>query len=174
MAETAKTTLRPISLGFRAVGSEDSVAYTPCMGVLKGLTVAQDTPDSTEIEAQFYDTPFDIVYDGKPLTFTFELANYKLSDLPKLFGGTYQAADASNDESYEAPSNVTTNEFEWKLGYSKGNKALVISKGLTMATVKQDDGGALNFSVTITALTYTDGDGVDHLYKIVGDPKTGG
>ena len=52
-----KTTLKTASLGYRAVGGNG--AYTPVMGVLKGLTISQDDPDATEIEAEFYDTPFE-------------------------------------------------------------------------------------------------------------------
>ena len=79
-----KTTLKAISLGYRPVGSQSSVAYTPLMGVLKGLTIGQDEPDSTEIEAEFFDAPFDILYEGNPVTFNFELANYDLSELPAI------------------------------------------------------------------------------------------
>ena len=46
-----------------------------------------------------------------------------------------------------------------------------VLKGLTIGTIKKDEDGALNFSVTITALNYTTGTGaeaVDHMYKIVG------
>lgn len=160
MAKT--TTLKPISLGYRDVGSSDE--YTPLMGVLKGLTIAQDEPDSTEIEAEFYDAPFDIIYDGNPVTFNFELANYDLSELPNIFGGTY---DASTD-SYESAPSAYTSEHEWKLDFQRGNSALVIFKGLTVGTVKKDEDGALNYAVTITSLVYTDTNQEDHLYKIVG------
>ena len=78
-----KTTLKPIGLGFRTVGAS-SGDYTKFMGVLKGLTIAQDEPESTEIEAEFYDAPFDIFYQGNPVTMTFELANYDLSELPAI------------------------------------------------------------------------------------------
>ena len=157
-----KTTLKAISLGYRTVGSSSS--YTPLMGVLKGLTIGQDEPESTEIEAEFYDSPFDIEYNGNPVTFNFELANYDLSELPNLFGGTY---DAGTD-SYESAPSAYTSEWEWKLEFQKGNGALVIYKGLTVGTIKKDEDGALNYSVTITSLVYTDQSQNDHLYKIVG------
>ena len=38
--------------------------------------------------------------------------------------------------------------------------------------VKKDADGALNYSVTITALVYTDESQVDHMYKIIGDTPT--
>ena len=156
-----KTTVKTASLGFRAVGGSGD--YTPLMGVLRGLTIGQDEPDSTEIEAEFYDAPFDIIYDGNPVTFNFELANYDLNELPAIFGGSY---DATTD-TYEGAPNAYTSEWEWKLEFQKGNKALVLYKGLTIGTIKKDEDGALNFSVTITALTYNDGEN-DHMYKIVG------
>ena len=57
-----KTTLKPIGLGYRNVGATTG-EYTKLMGVLKGLAIAQDDPDSTAIEGEFYDVPFDIIYD---------------------------------------------------------------------------------------------------------------
>ena len=157
-----KTTLKPIALGYRDVGASGD--YTPFMGVLKGLTIGQDEPDSTEVEAEFYDSPFDIQYDGQPVTFTFELANYDLAELPAIFGGTYDAAT----DSYDAAPSAYTSEHEWKLDFQRGNSALVLYRGLTIGTVKKDEDGALNYSVTITALNWTDTNDVEHMYKIVG------
>lgn len=154
------TTVKAVSLGFREVGDDGD--YTPLMGVLKGLTIGQDEPDSTEIEAEFYDSPFDIFYDGNPVTMTFELANYDLTDLPDLFGGS-----VDTDGDYEAAANAFTSEWEWKLDFGRGHSALVIYRGLTIGTLKKDADGALNYSVTITALVYNDGTN-DHMYKIVG------
>lgn len=155
-----KTTVKPISLGYRAVGT--SGAYTKVMGVLKGLSISQDDPNSTEIEAEFYDSPFDIFYDGNPVTMTFELANYDLSELPALFGGSFANGD------YEGAANAFTSEHEWKLDFQRGHGALVIYKGLTIGTIKKDADGALNYNVTITALVYNDGEN-DHMYKIQSD-----
>lgn len=156
-----KTTVKPVALGYREVADDGD--YTPLMGVLKGLAINQDEPDSTEIEAEFYDSPFDIFYDGNPVTMTFELANYDLdSSLTDLFGG---AIDTNDD--YEGATNAHTSEWEWKLDFSRGAASLVIFKGLTIGTLKKDADGALNYSVTITALVYNDGTN-DHMYKIVG------
>lgn len=166
-----KTTLKPIALGYRAVGAA-SGDYTKVMGVLKGLAIAQDEPDSTEIEAEFYDSPFDIIYQGKPVTMTFELANYDLNELDELFGGTYTAGSSGVAEVYDGPTAATTKEYEWKLDFGRGFGSLVIYKGLTVGTLKKDADGALNFSVTITSLVYTDTSvtpNVDHMYKIIGD-----
>lgn len=164
-----RTTLKPIGLHYRAVGSASNVAYTDFMGVLKGLTIEQDEPDSTEIEAEFYDAPFDVLYDGNPVTFNFELANYDLSELPAIFGGSYDDSTGV----YEGPASATTTEKEWKLDFGRGVASLVIYKGLTVGTIKKDEDGALNYAVTITALVYTSGSGteqdpyVDHMYKII-------
>lgn len=163
-----KTTLKPIGLGYRAVGATTG-EYTKFMGVLRGLTIAQDEPESTEIEAEFYDAPFDIFYRGNPVTMTFELANYDLSELSPVFGGTYTVGTSTTPESYEGAPSAFTSEKEWKLDFGRGFGSLVIYKGLTVGTLKKDADGALNFSVTITALVYTDSNEVDHMYKIVGD-----
>ena len=160
-----KTTVKAISLKYGDVGSE-SLSNT-LMGVLRGLTIGQDEPESTEIEAEFYDSPFDIFYDGNPVTMTFELANYELSELPALFGGS-----VDSDGNYEGPANAFTSEHAWELEFQRGHASLYIYKGLTVGTIKKDADGALNFSVTITALVHTTGSGteqspsVDHMYKI--------
>lgn len=159
-----KTTVKAISLKYGEVGG---TASTPLMGVLKGLSIGQDAPDATEIEAEFYDSPFDIFYDGNPVTMTFELANYDLSELPELFGGSFN--DATNE--YEGAANAYTSEHAWQLDFGRGHAALYIYKGLTIGTIKKDADGALNYSVTITALVHTTGTGAgatDHMYKIVG------
>lgn len=144
-----KTTVKPIALGYREVGSDDS--YTPLMGVLKGLSVGQDEPDSTAIEAEFYDSPFDIFYEGNPITMNFELANYDLTELPDLFGGEIDENDA-----YEGEVSAYTSEWEWKLDFARGYSSLIIVRGLTEATIKKDADGALNYAVTITSLVYRD------------------
>lgn len=161
-----KTTVKTAMLSFRTVGGTGE--YTKVSGVLKGLTIGQDEPDSTEIEAEFFDAPFDIVYDGKPVTFNFELANYDLSELPALFGGTYDSAA----DTYDGAPNAYTTEYEWKLDFQRGNKALVLYRGLTVGTIKKDEDGALNYSVTITALNWTDTEGEEHMYKLVGAAAT--
>ena len=160
-----KTTVKAVALKYGTVGEN---ATTPLMGVLKGLTIGQDEPDSTEIEAEFYDAPFDVFYDGNPVTFNFELANYDLSELPALFGGS------TSGDVYEGAASAYTTEHSWQLEFGRGNFALYLYKGLTVGTIKKDEDGALNFSVTITALNHTTGEGttqspyVDHMYKIIG------
>lgn len=156
-----KTTVKTVALGYRAVGS--SGEYTPLMGVRRGFTIAQDEPDATNIEAEFFDAPFTILYQGNPVTFTFELANYDLDELPNLFGGSYDSAT----DTYEAATGAHTSEWEWKLDFQQGNSALKLYKGLTVGTIKKDEDGALNYSVTITALNYNDGTD-DHMYAIIG------
>ena len=92
------------------------------------------------------------------------MANYDLSELPALFGGSYDPAT----DTYEGAANAFTSEHEWKLEFQRGNSALVLYRGLTIGTVKKDEDGALNYSVTITALNWTDANEVEHMYKIVG------
>lgn len=163
-----KTTVKAISLKYGTVGS---TASTPLMGVLKGLAVGQDAPDSTEIKAEFYDASFDIFYDGNPVTMTFELANYDLSELKNLFGGDYTAGTSGAADEYEGAATAYTSEHSWQLDFGRGLAALYIYRGLTIGTIKKDPDGALNYSVTITALVHTTGTGseaVDHMYKLVG------
>ena len=167
-----KTTVKAVSLAY---GTTGGAATTKLMGVLKGLSIGQDAPESTEIEAEFYDSPFDIFYDGNPVTMTFELANYELSELPALFGGTYTPGESKNPETYEGAANAFTSEHSWQLDFGRGLAALYIYKGLTIGTIKKDADGALNYSVTITALVHTTGDdaeAVDHMYKLIGRSAT--
>lgn len=157
-----KTTVKTAMLNYRAVGGAGD--YKKVSGVLKGMAIAQDEPDSNEIQAEFFDAPFDIIYTGKPVKFTFELANYDLKDLPDLFGGSYDAAT----DTYEGPSSAFTSEHEWQLEFQRGNYALMLYRGLTVGTIKKDADGSLNYSVTITALNYTGTNDVEHMYKIIG------
>lgn len=154
-----KTTLKTASLGYRAVGA--SGAYTPVMGVLKGLTISQDEPDATEIEAEFYDTPFDISYDGQPPVMSFSLVNYDLSELVNLFGGTYD----SETDTYTFAPNAYTSEWEWKLDFQKGNKSYIIHRGVTLGVIDKEEDGALQFNVTVTGLTTSD----EKVASIVGE-----
>lgn len=157
-----KTTVKAVALKYGTVGA---AATTPLMGVLKGLTIGQDEPDSTEIEAEFFDAPFDIQYDGNPITFTFELANYDLEELPPLFGGSVTS------DVYEGATSAHTSEHSWQLEFGKGNYALYLYKGLTVGTIKKDEDGALNYSVKVTSLVHTEkvnDEQVDHMYKIIG------
>lgn len=156
----AQTTVQTAMLYYRPVGSEGE--YKKLRGLLKGFTLAQDEPDSTEIEAEFFDTPWDIVYDGNPITMNFELANYALNQLPQFFGGTY---DAENDR-YEGATSATTTEWEWVIEFKRGHKAFGLYRGLTVGTPKKDEDGAFNYAVTITSMLYTDSEDNDHLYFI--------
>ena len=156
----AQTTVKTAMLYYRPVGSEGE--YKKLRGLLKGFTLAQDEPDSTEIEAEFFDTPWDIVYDGNPITMNFELANYALNQLPQFFGGTY---DEVNDR-YEGATSATTTEWEWVIEFKRGHKAFGLYRGLTVGTPKKDEDGAFNYAVTITSMLYTDSEDNDHLYFI--------
>lgn len=167
MASTKKTTYKPISLGYRPVGSLDTVEYTACMGVLRGMTIAQDSPDETEIKSQFSPAPFAMIDEFKPLTMSFELVNYTLEEIKALFGGTYTAASSSAAETYVAPTDPAPVEKEWKVAFQRGNTALVILRGSTVATTKMDDNGALSYVVKITSLLADSG-----YWKVIGDPKT--
>ncbi|MFA6728470.1 MAG: hypothetical protein WCS17_09700 [Prevotella sp.] len=176
MTATKKTTLKPIKLEYRAVGSIDSVEYTPVMGLLNDFAVAQDSPDETNIDAQFYDSPFDILYTGKPIKLTFTLVNYALADLPPLFGGTYTPATATAQEIYLGATTAFASEWEWKVTYQKGNAGMILYRGKTLGVLKQENKGALGYGVTITSLVAgsdTDDTADDKMYAILGDPKTG-
>lgn len=167
----ATTTLKAKMLGYRAVGAT-SGNYTDVAGVLKGLTITQDEPESTSIDAEFSDSPFYIEYTGNPVTINFELANYTLSELSDLFGGTVSS------NTYEAPTQITSVEKQWKLDFGVGFNSLIIYKGQLVGTLKKDEDGALNYACSITSLmeTYTDGNTTKYrTYAIVGpDQGSGG
>lgn len=171
-----KTTVKPISLGYRPVGSLESVEYTPLMGLLNDFAIAQDAADETNIEAEFYDSPWTIIYAGKPVKMTYTLVNYSLADLQPIFGGTYTPASATVPETYVAPASVAPQEFEWKVTYQQGVSGVIIHRGKTVATLKQENKGALGYAVTITSLAADAGaesTADDKMYTILGDPKTG-
>jgi hypothetical protein len=166
----ATTTLKAKMLGYRAVGA-NSGNYTDVAGVLKGLTITQDEPESTSIDAEFSDSPFYIEYTGNPVTINFELANYDLDELEDLFGGKVTS------NTYEAPTQISSVEKEWKLDFGVGFHSLIIYKGQLVGTLKKDEDGALNYACTITSLMheYTDnGEKKYRTYAIVGpDQSTG-
>lgn len=167
----ATTTLKAKMLSYRNVGAT-SGQYNPVAGVLKGLTITQDEPESTSIDAEFSDSPFYIEYTGNPVTINFELANYTLSQLTDLFGGTLSS------NIYEAPTQITSVEKQWKLDFGVGFESLIIFKGQLVGTLKKDEDGALNYACSITSLmeTYTSGSTTKYrTYAIVGpDQSTGG
>lgn len=154
------TTLKSAALSYREVGGNGE--YTPLMGVLKGLQLAQDTPDETSIDAEFFDVPFAVLRTGKPIKITFELANYDLTELIPLCGGSID--EVTGD--YIAPSTAVVTEHEYKLDFQYGLASLVVFKGSTVLTLKKDQDGALNYTVEITSLAYNDGTN-DLIYKLV-------
>lgn len=154
----ATTTLKAKMLGYRNVGAT-SGNYTDVAGVLKGLTITQDEPESTSIDAEFSDSPFYIEYTGNPVTINFELANYTLSELQDLFGGEVSS------NIYEAPTQITSVEKQWKLDFGVGFNSLIIYKGQLVGTLKKDEDGALNYACAITSLMETYNDGGETKYR---------
>ena len=174
-AGQANTTLKATMLGYRDVGATTG-SYTDLSGVLRGLTITQDEPESTSIDAEFFDSPFYIEYTGNPVTINFEWANYSLSELDALLGGDATAATSSTAEKYDAPTAITSIEKEWKLDFGVGYKSLVIYKGALVATLKKDEDGALNYACTITSLVHNNGTAQNpsyRLYSILGDVTSG-
>ena len=184
-ANQKNTTLKAVMLSYRDVDGDGT--YTELSGVLRGLTITQDEPESTSIDAEFFDSPFYIEYTGNPVTINFEWANYSLGELEALIGGkkTNGTAPQSVDgvgtaESYSAPTAITSVEKEWKLDFGVGYKSLILYRGSFVATLKKDEDGALNYACTITSLinehTVTTGSGDNavtttnkRIYSIVGD-----
>ena len=159
-----QTTLKSAMLRYRDVGSNGN--YTDLNGVLRGLTITQDEPESTSIDAEFFDSPFYIEYTGNPVTINFELANYSLVELYNLLGGTHTDATNNTDEEYLAPASITSIEKEWELEFKVGFKKLIIYRGALVATLKKDEDGALNYACTITSLNYNAGTENAPNYKI--------
>lgn len=159
-----KTTVKPISLAYRSVGSNNGYAFL--MGVLKGMSLGQDDGESVDIESQFFDSPFDVFYRGEPITLDFELANYDFDDLVSLFGGT-TSVDTDGKPIYDTIGNGYSSEWEWVLNFERGLSSILIYDGITVGTIKKDSDGALNYSVRISAVVWTDNQEVDHLYRIV-------
>lgn len=165
MANSGKqTTLKSVMLRYRTVGSTGT--YTDLSGVLRGLTITQDEPESTSIDAEFFDSPFYIEYTGNPVTINFEWANYSLEELYALLGGSHTDAGTGVDEEYLAPTSITSIEKEWELEFGVGFKKLVIYRGALVATLKKDEDGALNYACTITSLNYNAGTEQNPEYKI--------
>lgn len=165
MANSGKqTTLKSVMLRYRTVGGSGN--YTDLSGVLRGLTITQDEPESSSIDAEFFDSPFYIEYTGNPVTINFEWANYSLEELYALLGGNHTNASTGVDEEYLAPTSITSIEKEWELEFGVGFKKLIIYRGALVATLKKDEDGALNYACTITSLNYNAGTDANPDYKI--------
>jgi len=174
-ANDKNTTLKATMLGYREVGAT-SGNYTDLSGVLRGLTITQDEPESNSIDAEFFDSPFYIEYTGNPVTINFEWANYSLAELSALMGGTNTNGTNETAESYSAPTSLTSIEKEWKLDFGEGYKSLIIYRGAFVATLKKDEDGALNYACTITSLNHNAGTTNApnyRIYSIVGDKTSG-
>lgn len=141
-------TLKPKMLGYHAVGS-DSSSFTDLSGVLRGLTISQDEPESNSIDAEFFDSPFYIETTMNPITINFDWVNFDLSELQALLGGTYA------NSIYEAPTSAVSPEKCWKLDFGVGYKSLTLYRGQLTATLKKDEDGALAYACTITSLVET-------------------
>lgn len=165
MANSGKqTTLKSVMLRYREVGGSGN--FTDLSGVLRGLTITQDEPESSSIDAEFFDSPFYIEYTGNPVTINFEWANYSLEELYALLGGVHTDATSNTDEEYLAPTSITSIEKEWELEFGVGYKKLIIYRGALVATLKKDEDGALNYACTITSLNYNAGTDLAPNYKI--------
>lgn len=141
-------TLKPKMLGYHAVGA-DSASYVDLSGVLRGLTITQDEPESNSIDAEFFDSPFYIENTMNPVTINFEWVNFDLDELDELLGGTYA------NSVYDAPTSAVSPEMCWKLDFGVGYKSLIIYRGQLTATLKKDEDGALAYACTITSLVET-------------------
>ena len=141
-------TLKPKMLGYRTVGA-DSSAFTDLSGVLRGLTITQDEPESNSIDAEFFDSPFYIETTMNPITINFDWVNFDLTELEDLIGGTVTSSV------YEAPTSAVSPEKCWKLDFGVGYKSLTLYRGQLTATLKKDEDGALAYACTITSLVET-------------------
>ena len=91
-----------------------------------------------------------------------------------VYDGTNVATSDSikYNEKYSGATSAYTTEWEWKITYQKGNKGMVLYRGKTAGTLKQENKGALGYSVTITSLvagSNTDDASDDKMYDIIGE-----
>lgn len=157
----AKITLKPIMLGYHNIGAaNDNASYTDLEGVLRGLTITQDDPESNSIDAEFFDSPFYIENTMNPVTINFDWVNFDLTELVNLLGGEMSGSD------YNAPTSATSPEKCWKLDFGVGYKSLIIYRGQLTATLKKDEDGALAYACTITSLVETIGSGTNKTYRL--------
>lgn len=163
-----ETTVKTINFQYADMRTEvdtPPATYTPCTGILKGLTLATADPEAKTIDSEIFAHPFATIYQGKPLVMKFELTNYALQDLPPLVGGTYTAGVTGKPNTYDAPDDITPTFHEWKVSFQSGFDSLVIFKGETIGVVKKDADGALNVSVTVTTMLLPLG-GKNYTYRI--------
>ena len=167
MASNNNVTLKPAMLWYRGVGEDlkqSPESHTKLQGVLRGLTITQDEPESNSIDAEFFDSPFYIETTMNPITINFDWVDFTVDELVDLLGGVKTA-----DDGWMAPDSAVSPEKCWRLDFNIGHKALTLYRGQLTATLKKDEDGALAYACTITSLveTYKDnGEDKSRLYKI--------
>lgn len=103
------------SLGYRTVG--DTVgSYTYINGVMSGLTIKQDAPDTTEIEHEFTDQNLEEWDTLKPLIMEFDLVKFSPDQIVELMGGSYNASTGL----WSAPISAPRIRKEIKLSFWEG------------------------------------------------------
>ena len=110
MADTFKFELSGVvsfKMGDVGAGGTMGTVLTQYTGVKEGtMTFDIAAPTSNDINIEEADTPYATQLSGAAKSFTFELLNLKLSELPKFLGGTFTAGVGGTKDKWEAPAAI--------------------------------------------------------------------
>jgi len=133
--------------------------YTSLMGLLMGGGDGEQAePETTTIDAQFFDAPFITIPKLQPYERNITLIKYTLKELDDFLNnlGTYTAPTATIRESWSPPKGapIIAHEFVW--GYSTGKMERIFNGQVTFARTSPSDGAA-GYKIKITALANWNG-----------------
>lgn len=157
MAIQELMTYKAKSLGMAKVG-EVNPTYEYLDGVMYSMTIAQDAPEETPIEAEFTDTPLDTIDTLAQYTIEFDLAKYNPEQIVALEGGVYNPSTGL----YDLPTSAQKIEKQIRIDFWNGLEYILVHKGKITTNWDGSDlkTTPLRLHVRIVALVHTNGKSV--------------
>lgn len=157
MAIQELMTYKAKSFGYAPVGANNPT-YDYLDGVMYSMTISQDTPEETPIEAEFSDTPLDTIDTLAQYVIEFDLAKYNPEQIAALEGGVYNPATGE----YDLPTSTQKIEKQCRIDFWNGIEYILIHKGKITTNWTGSDlkTTPLLLHVRIVALVHTNGKSV--------------
>lgn len=157
MAIQELMTYKAKSFGMAAVGAANPT-YDYLDGVMYSMTISQDTPEETPIEAEFTDTPLDTIDTMAQYVIEFDLAKYNPEQIAALEGGVYNASTGM----YDLPTSAQKIEKQCRIDFWNGIEYILIHKGKISTNWDGSDlkTTPLRLHVRIVAMVHTNGKSV--------------
>lgn len=157
MAIQELMTYKAKSFGMAEVGAANPT-YKYLDGVMYSMTISQDTPEETPIEAEFTDTPLETIDTLAQYTIEFDLAKYNPDQIVELEGGVYNPSTGM----YDLPTSSQKILKQCKIDFWNGLEYILIHKGKITTNWDGSDlkTTPLRLHVRIVALVHTNGKSV--------------